>query len=92
MQQETVKFSIVFDDMTAVIMTNKTFQSITKEVFNRCRELKISIEFIALCCSSVPKQTRLNSAYHIIIKIHNNRERERERERECYTILLLIIQ
>ena len=90
MQQETVKFSIVFDDMTAVIMTNKTFQSITKEVFNRCRELKISIEFIALCCSSVPKEARLNSAYHIIIKIHNNRERERERV--CYKILLLIIQ
>ena len=33
------KTLIVFDDMIADIMTNKKFQSITKELFIRCRKL-----------------------------------------------------
>ena len=35
------KILIAFDDMIADIMTNKTFQSIIKELFNRCRKLNI---------------------------------------------------
>ena len=35
------KILIVFDDMIADVMTNKTFQSIIKELFIRCRKLNI---------------------------------------------------
>ena len=73
--KKTAKFSIVFDDMIADIMTNKKFQSIIKELFNRCRELKISLDIIAQSYFSVPKEARLNSAHHIIIKIHNKKKR-----------------
>ena len=40
------KILIVFDDMIADIMTNKTFQAIIKEFFIRCRNLNISLVFI----------------------------------------------
>ena len=40
------KVLIVFDDMIADIMTNKTFQSIIKELFIRCRKINISLVFI----------------------------------------------
>ena len=36
---------IVFDDMIADIMTNKTFQAIIKELFIRYRKLNISLVF-----------------------------------------------
>ena len=37
------KILIIFDDMIADIMTSKTFQSIIKELFIRCRKLNISL-------------------------------------------------
>ena len=40
------KILIVFDDMIADIMSNKTFQAILKEFFIRCRKLYISFAFI----------------------------------------------
>ena len=40
------KVLIVFDDMTADIMTNKKFQGIIKEFFIRCRKLNTSLVFI----------------------------------------------
>ena len=40
------KILIVFDDMIADIMSNKTFQAIIKEFFIRCRKLYISFVFI----------------------------------------------
>ena len=40
------KVLIVFDDMTADIMTNKKFQAIIKEFFIRCRKLNTSLVFI----------------------------------------------
>ena len=40
------KKKIVFDDMTADIMTNKTFQAIIKELFITCTKLNISLVFI----------------------------------------------
>ena len=46
---------IVFDDMIADIMTNKTFQSIIKELFIRCRKINISLVFITQSYFSVPK-------------------------------------
>ena len=40
------KVLIVFNDMTADIMTDKIFQSVIKELFLRCRKLNISLAFM----------------------------------------------
>ena len=50
-------------------MTNKTFQSIIKELFIRCRKLNISLVFITQSYFSVPKDVRLNSTHYLIMKI-----------------------
>ena len=68
------KVLIVFDDMIADIMTNKTFQSIIKELFFRCRKINISLVFITKSYFSVPKDVRLNSTHYLIMKINNKRE------------------
>ena len=68
------KILIVFDDMIADIMTNKTFQSIIKELFIRCKILNISLVFITQFSFSVPKDVRLNSTHYLIMKINNKRE------------------
>ena len=54
------KILVVFDDMIADIMTNKTFQAVIKELFIRCRKLNISLVFITQSYFSVPKEVRLN--------------------------------
>ena len=74
MQKKKRKVLIVFDDMIPDIMTNKKFQAIIKELFIRCRKLTISLVFITQSYFSVPKEVRLNSAYYLIMKIHNRRE------------------
>ena len=68
------KIFVVFDDMIAVIMTNKKFQAIIKELFIRCRKLNISLVFISQSYFSVPKDVRLNSRHYLIIKINKKRE------------------
>ena len=68
------KILIIFDDMTADIMTNKEFQTIIKELFIRCRKLNISLVFITQSYFSVPKDVRLNSTHYLIMKINNKRE------------------
>ena len=65
------KILIVFDDMIADIMTNK---SIIKELFIRCRKLNISLAFITQSYFSVPKDVRLNSTHYLIMKINFKRE------------------
>ena len=60
--------------MIADIMTNKKFQSITKELFIRCRKLNISLVFITQSYFSVPKDVRLNSTHYLIMKINNKKE------------------
>ena len=55
-------------------MTNKKFQSITKELFIRCRKLNISLVFITQSYFSVPKDVRLNSTHYLIMKINNKKE------------------
>ena len=54
------KILIVFDDIIADIMSNKTFQAKIKELFIRCRKLNISHVFITQSYFSVPKDVRLN--------------------------------
>ena len=65
---------IVFDDVTADIMTNRRFQAIIKELLIRCRKLNISLAFITQSYFSVPKDVRLNSTHYLIAKINNKRE------------------
>ena len=65
---------IVFNDMTADIMTNKKSKAIFKELFIRCRKLNISLVFITQSYFSVPKDVRLNSTHYLIMKINNKRE------------------
>ena len=68
------KVLVVFDDMIADIMTNKKFQSITKELFIRCRKQNILLVFITQSYFFVPKDKRLNSTHYLIMKINNRRE------------------
>ena len=60
--------------MIADIMTNKTFQSIIKELFIRCLKINISLVFITQSYFSVPKDVRLNSKHCFIMKINKKRE------------------
>ena len=68
------KIVIAFDDMIAYIMANKTFQTILKELFIRCRKINISLVFITQSYFSAPKDVRLNSTHYLIMKINNKRE------------------
>ena len=64
---------IVFDNMIADIIDNRRFQAIIKEFFIRCRKLNISLVLIMQFYFSVPKDVRLNSINHLIMKINNNK-------------------
>ena len=68
------KISIMFDDMIADIMSNKKFQAILNELFNRCRKLNTSLVFITQSYFSVPKDVRLNSNHYLIMKTYNKKE------------------
>ena len=68
------KILILFDGMSADIMTNKNFQAIIKELFIRCIKLNISLVFITQSYFSVTKNIRLNSKHYLIMKINNKRE------------------
>ena len=67
------KVLIVFDDIIAVILTNKKFQAIMKELFIRCRKLNISLVFITPSYFSIPKEVRLNSTHYLTFKVNNRR-------------------
>ena len=69
-----IKILLVFDDMIVDIMTNKKFQSMIKELFMRCRKVKISLKFITQSYFSVLKDFRLNSTHCLIMKINNKKE------------------
>ena len=64
----------VFDDIIADIITNKTVQSLIKELFIGCKKRKISLVFITQSYFSVPKDVRLNSTHYLIMKINSKRE------------------
>ena len=68
------KILIIFDDMISDKNTNKKFQFMVKELFNRCRKLNTSLVFITQSYYLVPKDVRLNSTLYLIKEIHNKRE------------------
>ena len=68
------KILIVFDDMIADMINNKTLNSIITELFIRGTKLNISLVCITQSYFKVPKHLRLNTAHFFIIKILNKRE------------------
>ena len=68
------KVLLIFDDMIADIMRSEKFKAIVKELFIRCRKLNISIVFITQSYFRTPKDARLNSTPHILMKIGNKKE------------------
>ena len=55
------KILIVFDDIIADMINNKTLNSIVTELFIRGRKLNISLVFITQSYFKVPKDDRLNT-------------------------------
>ena len=64
---------IVFDDMIADMINNKTLNQVVTELFIRGRKLSISIVFITQSNFEVLKDVRLNSTHFLIMKIPNKR-------------------
>ena len=64
----------VFDDMIADMLNNKNLHPVVTESFIRGRKLTISIAFITQSYFTVPKNIRLNSTHHFIMKILNKKE------------------
>ena len=65
---------IVFDDMTADMLSNKKPNPIVNELFIRGRKLNISLAFISQSYFAVPKNIRLNSKHYYMMEIPNNWE------------------
>ena len=68
------KVLIIFDDMIADIMRSEKFKGVVKELFIRCRKLNVSIAFITQFYFRTPKDSRLNSNQHILMKIGSKKE------------------
>ena len=73
------KILIVFDDMTADMLSNQKLNPIVTELFIGGRKLNISLVFITQSFFAVPKNIRLNSTYYFmkiqkVMKILNKRE------------------
>ena len=68
------KILIVFDDMTADMLSNKKPNPIVNELFIRGRKLNISLAFISQSYFTVPKNIRLNSKHYYIMEIPNKWE------------------
>ena len=56
---------IVFDDIIADMINNKTLNPVVTELFIRGRKLSISIVFITKSYFKVQKDVRLNSAHFL---------------------------
>ena len=65
---------IVFDDMIADMLNNKTLNPVVTELFIRVRKLNISFVIITNSEFRVPKNIRLNSAHYFIKKIFKKKE------------------
>ena len=65
---------IVFDDIIADMLNDKTFYPIVIDLFIRGRKLKISLVYIIQSCFVMPKNIRLNCTHYFIMKISNKKE------------------
>ena len=66
------KIFIVFDNMTGDLLSNKKVNPMVTELSIRCRNLNISLVFIAQFYFAVPKNIRLNSTHYFIRKFETN--------------------
>ena len=57
-----------------ILLDDKKFQSIIKELFIRYKKVNVSLVFITQSYTSVPKDVRLNSTQYLIMKISNRKE------------------
>ena len=65
---------ILFDDIIADMLNDKTFYPIVIDLFIRGRKLKISLVCIIQSCFVTPKNIRLNCTHYFIMKISNKKE------------------
>ena len=65
---------IVFDNIIADMLNDKTFYPIVIDLFIRGRKLKISLVYIIQSCFVTPKNIRLNCTHYFIMKISNKKE------------------
>ena len=65
---------IVFDDIIADMLNDKTFYPIVIDLFIRGRKLKISLVYIIQSCFVTPKNIRLNCTHYFIMKISSKKE------------------
>ena len=65
---------IVFDDIIADMLNDKTFYPIVIDLLIRGRKLKISLVYIIQSCFVTPKNIRLNCTHYFIMKISNKKE------------------
>ena len=65
---------IVFDDIIAVMLSNKKLYQIVTELFIRCRKLNIFVVFITQSYFAVPKNIRQNSSHYYVMTILNKWE------------------
>ena len=70
------KVLIVFDDMIAVMISNKKLNPVVTEPFIRGKKLNISLAFVTQPYFKVPEDVRLNSTHYFITKIPNRKERQ----------------
>ena len=68
------KLLIIFDDMIAVLLSNKKLNPIVTELFIKGKKLNISLVFITQSYFAFPKIIRLNSTHYFVIKFPNIRE------------------
>ena len=87
-KQRKRKILLIFDDMIADIMNNKTFKAIVKKLFIRCRKLNVSIAYVTQSYFRTPKDARLNSTHYIIMKIQNKKELQSIAQENCGDINL----
>ena len=64
----------MFDDIIAVMESNKKLSPTITELFLRGRKSNISFVFISQSYFKVPNTKRLNSTCYFIMKIPNKRE------------------
>ena len=60
---------IVFNDMITDMLSNKRFDPIVNELFNKLRKLNISLIFITRSYLATPKNIWLNLTHYFVMKI-----------------------
>ena len=67
------KILIVFDEMTADMLSNRKLSPIITELFIKGRTLNISLVFITQSYFAVPKNIRINSTHYSLWKFLTNK-------------------